>query len=119
VPTLAQLKVVSARSMYENLYGYTSLTSKWKEVAFKAELSADFLDHREGTILNVISIGDSLDERLALFKVTTGLKAGVQAKSIKFISNPTFLQLKDQQDHIFNNLEQIVDYKGKVDLMIS
>jgi len=117
LPTLAKLRVVSARSTYEALH--PDSPSEWKVAAFQQELSAAFAGRRADANRNVVSLGDSVHERTAIHKVTAGGGAGVRTKSIKFVERPTVEQLKRQLDLVYNCVQEIAAHNGHLDLMLT
>jgi hypothetical protein len=66
----------------------------------------------------VISLGDSVHERAALHKVTSGMPRTL-TKSVKFVERPTVEQLKRQVDLVHSCFEDIVNHKGSLDLMLT
>ena len=68
---------------------------------------------------NVISLGDSNHERLAIHRVTYHLGPLVRTKSIKFIERPTVEQLKRQVDLVTSCFDEICDHDGTLDLMLT
>lgn len=116
VPVLSKIKVISARTTFEA--HYPDSPSDWKVQAFAAEISAAYAACPTGTLKNIISLGDSTHERLALMTVTRGLPSTV-TKSVKFVERPTIEQLKRQVDLVVNCIEEIVTHKGSLDLMLT
>ena len=124
-PLLANLKILSARSTYEALF--PDSPSDWKANAFYAELvgqtgaplSPVGKQSGPGFNRNVISLGDSNHERLAIHRVTYHLGPSVRTKSIKFIERPTVEQLKRQVDLVTSCFEEICDHDSSLDLMLS
>ena len=65
-----------------------------------------------------MSIGDSIYERKALFKVTHNYKS-VVPKSIKLIEEPSLSQLERQHKLITDNFTEVTGMSDSLDLMIT
>ena len=121
LPYLSKVKVISARSKYENYF--PNQPSAWKTQAFRAEL-VEFIGYDvlgdSATIGsgNVISIGDSHHEREALHAVTSEWD-NVLVKSVKFVERPDTELLRKQLDLIHGCIEYICQHDGDLDLMLS
>lgn len=123
MPTLLPLlqsgcvKITSARSTYEQMYPRSALA--WKAAAFGKELS-DALGC-DATALqqmkNIVSFGDSMDERTAARIVASQRVARI--KSIKFIETPQPCQSVQQLRFVHDCLESLVHHNGDLDLMLS
>lgn len=72
-------------------------------------------DHKR----NIISFGDSVHERSAIYKVTEHMRPYARVKSIKFVERPTVEQLKRQVDLVTNCFEEITRHNGSLDLMLT
>lgn len=112
---LSNVKILSARSTYE-AQGVKSPT-EWKLLAFENEIK-DFcgncsLDGQK----NVISFGDSMHEREALFRATATME-NTARKSVKFIERPNVEQLTRQHELLIDHFRQIVDHEGNMDLCL-
>lgn len=114
---VSTLRVLSARSTYE--HRARDNPSEWKVMAFREELSKQFAGRRSGCTRNVLSLGDSVHERLAILKVTDGLEPACRTKSIKFVERPTVEQLQRQVDLVANSFEEICRHDGRLDLMLT
>jgi hypothetical protein len=122
---LPKVKVVSARSKYEE--NYPNQPCQWKVQAFREELcefirlSNETMMETEGgdaKIANVISIGDSHHEREALHIVTSEWD-NILVKSVKFVERPDMEVLRKQIDLIHGCIEYICQHGGDLDLMLS
>merc|ERR1712137_207421 len=71
VPLLEDLKVLSARSAYEK--DSIAAPSLWKSLAFQSEISRFYGMLDASCRKNVVSLGDSAHERLALLHVTQSM----------------------------------------------
>jgi hypothetical protein len=68
---------------------------------------------------NVISLGDSVHERMALQRVTAAMGPDVRTKSVKFVERPSVEQLKRQVDLIHSCFADICRHDGSLDLMLT
>jgi len=98
------IELISARDRYSQLYPKEYV--KWKKLTFKS-----ILDEYKNNNLHVISIGDSNDERIAVWH-TTGIdvhcvkkvdditytvpKKNIKTSSLKLIKKPTFNILSNE-----------------------
>jgi hypothetical protein len=116
VPLLSKVKVFSARSTFEA--SYPDSPADWKVAAFRQEITRLCANTEAGVTKNVISMGDSIHERLALMKVMQDVTDGL-TKSIKFVERPTVEQLKRQVDLVITHLNEIVSHQVPLDLMLT
>jgi hypothetical protein len=86
VPPFIQL--VSARANFEAIFPGDTVC--WKAAAFAAELNL-IQRHCNVHLRNILSLGDSLDERTAV-KINAN-QINCRSKSVKFLDNPTHTQL--------------------------
>lgn len=105
--------VRSARSRYATRFPQESGT--WKKMTFSDEL--DPLWDHSGSV-SVLSIGDSLLERDAVFSYEAA-NTGVIAKSIKMIDVPNPTQLSMQQQLICRSLQTMIASASKLDLKLT
>ncbi len=112
---LAQsVRVVSARSSFERFFPGDPLC--WKAAAFAHELHQ--LQKTLGTPLkNVLSFGDSMEERTAV-KIAAG-QLRSRAKSVKFLDAPSPRQLHQQIEVVTNCLEWIWRHNGDLDVVLT
>lgn len=115
VPLLSKVRVLSARSTFEP---EVSCPSEWKVRAFARELGAHYSKHESSVIRNVLSFGDSIHERHAVHRVTSGVP-NTRTKSIKFVERPTAEQLKRQVDLVRGCISDVVSHSGDLDLMLT
>jgi len=143
LPVLEGIKVVSARSGYEKFYPKKSLC--WKAAAFACEVNQIFNNMTEessfddsSTLLTeasiiscstsstssserrrreIISFGDSMDERTAVKIVAS--KLGAFSKSIKFIQHPSPVQIIGQLSIVNSQLNYICGNEKDIDVEIS
>jgi len=114
VPLLSRLKVVSARSTYEEMFPDAPL--KWKFYAFQERLAGVFSDTKKQK--NIISFGDSYVEREAVRAVTKGVPF-TKTKSVKFAERPTMEQLRRQIELVTNCFQYIHNHEGDLDLQLT
>jgi len=117
-PMLENVKLVSARTTYEN--SRCKAPQSWKLHAFEAEITsfygaAALFDASKRK--NIFSLGDSIHEREALLRVTASVP-GCHSKSLKFVERPDIKQICKQHELINNAFGQIVDHEGHLDLSI-
>jgi len=108
---LDQVKVISARSTYEQMFPDQPV--KWKFCAFQERLFADSKSPK-----NVISFGDSHVEREAVRAVTRGLPS-TKTKSVKFAEKPSMEQLRRQLELVTNCFQYIHSHDGDLDLQLT
>jgi hypothetical protein len=114
VPLLSKVKVLSARSTYENFFPESPL--KWKFYAFQENLSRLFAETK--TAKNIISFGDSHVEREAVRAVTRGFP-NTRTKSVKFAERPSMEQLRRQIELVTNCFHYIHNHEGDLDLQLT
>jgi hypothetical protein len=113
VPHIATLKTVSARSAFEELQPQSPLW--WKHLAFNVEISCFLAKPCEGTDRrSIVSIGDSNNERVALFGVTEHQECW--AKSVKLLEQPSMEELVEQHKMLYDQLAALMAYEGCLDL---
>jgi len=118
LPSLADIRLVSARTTYES----ASLPSPqdWKFHAFQSELHRKFGEealHESERRKNVLSLGDSHHEREALFRVASSLP-NCRSKSMKFVERPDISQICKQHTLVAAQFERIVHHDENLDLCI-
>ena len=120
-----RIEVISARARYEASWPLDP--RMWKEACFSEHLGAFFsglqlrdeLRGGEGapcSCRNVISLGDSYDERSALWNALQQFT--VFGKSIKFVPNCSPLEVRQQQQFMLQCFDSMVGYEGHLDLML-
>jgi hypothetical protein len=114
LPLLCRIKIISARSTFEHIFVEAE---EWKLAAFAQEIPIVFLSKPEFR-KNIISFGDSIHERKALFKIAENLKL-IHPKSIKFVERPTIDQLQRQLDLVGNHIFEICKKTETLDLMLT
>lgn len=114
-PLLEGLKIVSARALYEKP-GVT-LPSMWKSLAFRDEINKHYQSLGADFTRNVISFGDAMHERLAVFQVTSDM-SNCYTKSFKFMEQPHLEQLRKEHELIYWCLRHIVSECCTLDLQV-
>lgn len=108
------VRIVSARSSFERFFPGDPLC--WKAAAFAHELHQ--LQKTVGIALrNVMSFGDSIEERTAV-KIAAG-QLRSRAKSVKFLDAPSPRQLHQQIEVVANCLEWIWRHNGDLDVVLT
>ena len=120
VPYLSCVKIISARSTYERMF--PDQPHMWKVEAFRKQIGESMEAakiRRPGVAAwNILSFGDSIHEREALYTVTQNV-SNVQTKSVKFVERPTIEQLQRQLQVILSCFDYICGYGGNLDLMLT
>jgi hypothetical protein len=114
-PILKDIQKVSARALYEQ-HGVVS-PFEWKFLAFSSEINSYYETFPSDRQKNVISFGDSPQEREALIRVTEQL-ATCNTKSVKLLERPDIDQLLKQHELINGCFKQIVTTECSFDLCI-
>lgn len=119
LPLLEGIKIMSARSTFEHAHPQ-STPMHWKRLAFRSEIAAFFHASAVGCVednwKNMISVGDSMQERTALLEATQGRDCW--SKSLKFVERPSPEQLMRQQRLLGACLRYLVDFEGSLDLCL-
>lgn len=111
---LQQLDIVSARSSYES---YAQDPSEWKRLAFAQEVHRFYGPSDHGNQRNVMSVGDSLHELRALMSVAEATPY-CRGKSLKLWESPTVEQLIEQHSFLVENLWDVAEHDGHLDVEI-
>lgn len=114
VPILEKLRILSARSTFENMFPDSPM--KWKFHAFQESLQRLYAN--PDCYKNVLSFGDSHAEREAIRAVTKGLP-NTRTKSIKFAERPSIEQLQRQLELVGNCFQYISNHEEDLDLCMS
>jgi len=117
-PTLENIKLVSARTLYECETCVSPID--WKINAFSAEIALFFGDDigcDAARRKNCLSLGDSMAEREALLRVTAKLP-NCRSKSLKFVERPVISQICKQHALILGCFDKIVQHDGNLDICI-
>ena len=138
LPVIERYRIVSARTRYERFYPNSPLC--WKAAAFAHEaneiyendtnasvesmvgsdvssdssLASSTVDSRKREI---ISFGDSMEERTAV-RIVSGQLSAVP-KSVMFISSPSPLQLIGQLNMVTSHMKFVCEHESSLDLEIS
>lgn len=144
LPVLEKYKIVSARSNYEKFYPGQPLC--WKAAAFAHEVNEIFQSYesrrcgksqrcpslelsdvssedsfdsvvKESNRREIISFGDSLEERTAVRIVSNQLES--TPKSVMFLPSPTPLQIIGQLYMLTSHMHSICEHPTGMDLEIS
>lgn len=110
---IAKCEVISARSTYEPLF--PDRPDIWKQHVFATEVSRWIHDRVD----NIVSIGDSMHERDAVYAATECVRDAVRTKSIKFMEKPTLPFLQRQLHLIASFMEHICNFESHLDLMMT
>jgi len=115
---LSMIPVISARHHFESLCRDAPIS--WKAMTF-ARIITEWFDSACGAFdhMDVISIGDSIHEREALFRVHKQHRIKFTPKNIKFSEHPSVDELVKQHACLANNLTRLVHTEEAQDVMIS
>lgn len=113
-------KILSARTSYESEECPNPFM--WKRRAFRDEIERHFILHYPNASRNIVSIGDSTHERLALLEVCKRLQDNamyeVFPKSIKFLERPNVDDLQKEHEIIVGMFHSLIHHIGDLDLCI-
>jgi hypothetical protein len=117
-PAIEGVQLVSARSQFIG-HAEAACPSEWKLQAFDREIQA-FCAGRAGTAssMQVFSLGDSLYEQTALFRVAKAMPAVFRPKSVKLMEQPSVAQLAEQHELLALNLEDLFEQEGEFDIEV-
>lgn len=87
--------------------------------AFRHELRALYNDTPRGVRKNILSLGDSVYERTAVFACQEVLGEDACIKNIKFIERPSIEALVRQVQIVAQNLELVTRADAPLDLMLT
>jgi len=114
VSLLKTMDIVSARSTYEES---VAEVSEWKRLAFEHEADLFYGSGHSGQQRNIVSVGDSLHELLALKSLTKGVP-NCYLKSIKLLEAPSIEQLIEQHEVLVASLPDVAARNGDLDVEI-
>jgi len=114
-PVLEGMKILSARSIFEHTQPESPV--HWKRLAFRTEIAAfSQLTAACAITKNIISVGDSMQERVALLEATEGRDC--LTKSLKFEERPSPEQLRKELKQLCICLQPFVDLDESLDLCL-
>ncbi len=115
---LRTIPIVSARTTFEDIYKESPLL--WKTMSFMYIISewAKFVSRVDKRGLRVVSIGDSLHEREALYKVHEQHSVRFIPKSIKMFDRPSIQDLMQQHEVLQRDLGQYMESHLGCDLVV-
>jgi len=113
---LSYIPVVSARSAYEPA-GIHSPT-EWKSLAFQREVGAFCEGLAEGQHGNIVSVGDSVHEHLALIGAAGGHK-GCLSKSLGLAERPSIQQLTEELELVAGSFEEVALFDSDLDVDVA
>jgi len=116
VPYLNNIRILSARTEYEDLYPKD--VARWKVEAYNYLYQEAFCGSVLEQVHQVVSLGDSMYERNALMNLAERASS-VLPKSVKFVERPTMVQLQRQIEIVHSNLESVYSSHEKIDLMLT
>lgn len=115
VPLLPFMRVISARTRFESIH--PNKPTMWKFEAFREELMRESLC--SDLALNVISVGDSLYERDAVYMACQELLLQPLIKSIKLIDDPEVKELTSQLIVLHKCIDDVVAHDNHLDLWLN
>mmetsp|Transcript_8388 Transcript_8388/g.23573 ORF Transcript_8388/g.23573 Transcript_8388/m.23573 type:complete len:296 (-) Transcript_8388:161-1048(-) len=107
VSTLADMEVMSARALYENLYPGDPFA--WKREAFYRLMERRLSQGPSAKTTNLVVLGDSGAEMEAAHQATKVLGDTVMVKTVKLREAPTVQQLIGQLNRIHQELRGLVN----------
>lgn len=114
-PLLRRLPIISARTAFEPLG--VNCPAEWKRRAFEQEVEAFLKMFPDGTVVSLVSIGDSSHERHALLKAVQRMPH-CRAKSVRFAERPSIEQLIEEHDLMAGAMEDVAFHDGDLDMDI-
>jgi len=111
---LQNVRIVSARSTYESK---SWSPTEWKRLAFVCEAELFYGATTDRQPRNIISLGDSLHEQLALMAMSEGMP-NCYRKSLKFLPSPTIGQLIEQHEFVSGCLLDVAEQSDDLDVEI-
>tara|TARA_B100000686_G_scaffold353097_1_gene457324 strand:+ start:1702 stop:2283 length:582 start_codon:yes stop_codon:yes gene_type:complete len=102
---ISEIDVISARSKFRNLP-----IKECKVQTFKELIDDD--------ILNILSFGDTSNDRDALFLATKD-QTGIYSKSVKFLQTPTIDELKTQLILLTDSIDKLWENNKNLDLVLA
>merc|ERR1712216_607615 len=111
---MQSVSFLSARSLYET--DDMQCPSMWKLRAFEKEIGNFARELPLGRRLNIISFGDALHERDALFRAT--VRTNCCRKNLKFLEQPDWAVLGRQHEFVNAYFQQIIDHEFSMDLCL-
>ena len=102
---ISEIDVISARSKFRNLP-----IKECKVQTFKELIDDD--------ILNILSFGDTSNDRDALFLATKD-QTGIYSKSVKFLQTPTIDELKTQLILLTDSIDKLWENNKNLDLVFA
>jgi len=114
VSLLKTVDIVSARSTYEQS---AQKPAEWKRLAFQHEVNLFYGSRHEGHQRNIVSLGDSFHELVALTSITKEMP-NCHSKSIKLFEVPSVEQLLEQHELLRECLLDVVEHDGNLDVEI-
>jgi hypothetical protein len=121
-PLVDTLRVVSARSTYEEFGVFSPLD--WKVKAFEREMGAFVpkaarLAHQH-EVANLMSIGDSIHEREALLRASETMHYAMRrVKTVKLPERPDLPSLHKTHELLRKQLRTLVEHDGDLDLVVN
>eukprot|EP00443_Scrippsiella_acuminata_P009160 CAMPEP_0115198738 /NCGR_PEP_ID=MMETSP0270-20121206/16258_1 /TAXON_ID=71861 /ORGANISM="Scrippsiella trochoidea, Strain CCMP3099" /LENGTH=266 /DNA_ID=CAMNT_0002612115 /DNA_START=47 /DNA_END=847 /DNA_ORIENTATION=+ len=113
---LSYIPVVSARSTFEPT-GIRSPT-EWKSLAFQREVGAFCDGLAKGQHGNIVSVGDSVHEHLALISAACG-RPGCLSKSLGLAERPSIEQLSQELDLVAGSFEEVALFEEDLDVDVA
>ncbi|KAK2951962.1 putative protein kinase [Blattamonas nauphoetae] len=113
---LNSIRVISARTRYEKKH--PGKPNIWKELVFRETLHDDLLFGQVPIKLNLVSLGDSECERIALQSMEGHFPSRTIVKSIKYVDAPTIDQLCKEHQVILSNFDFICTSPTNLDLAL-
>jgi len=115
---LSDVHIISARNMYYD--DFPKNPEIWKHKVFSNIINTYIIKNNiNNSLLDVISIGDSYNDREALLIASEKYKDIIRIKSFLLIQNPCILKIKRQIDLMHKCMDYITNYKNNLDLCLT
>jgi len=115
---LSDVHIISARTMYSD--EFPNNPEIWKHKVFSNIINSYILKNNiNNSLLDIISIGDSYNDREALFIASEKYKDIIRTKSFLLIHKPCIIKIKNQINLIHKCMNYITSYENNLDLSLS
>nr|CCA14170.1 protein kinase putative [Albugo laibachii Nc14] len=117
---LPDVHVVSARTWYEQTFGYEGNANCWKYEVMQLIAQKCFAESSTSldTYFNFVSIGDSMAERDACHLAIENI-SNTYAKTLKYVEQPGSEELIQQLQLTFESFDQMCTWENSLDLQLT
>ncbi len=115
---LSDVHIISARTMYYD--DYPNNPEIWKQKVFSNIINTYILKNNiNNSLLDIISIGDSYNDREALLIASEQYKDIIRTKSFLLIQKPCITKINRQIDLMHKCMDYIISHKNNLDLSLT